>query len=102
MHQLRSNRCNMSKNLEARGGIEPPIKVLQTFALPLGDRAKPNEHAGNHSTVSLKFACLHQSNISIAFQIDANLARLLFSFQLRISCVALFVHCELSTGNLYK
>ena len=27
------------KNLEARGGIEPPIKVLQTFALPLGDRA---------------------------------------------------------------
>jgi hypothetical protein len=29
----------MGKNLEARGGIEPPIKVLQTFALPLGDRA---------------------------------------------------------------
>jgi hypothetical protein len=28
--------------LEARGGIEPPIKVLQTFALPLGDRA--SEH----------------------------------------------------------
>ncbi len=28
-----------SANLEARGGIEPPIKVLQTFALPLGDRA---------------------------------------------------------------
>ena len=27
------------KKLEARGGIEPPIKVLQTFALPLGDRA---------------------------------------------------------------
>jgi hypothetical protein len=27
------------KVLEARGGIEPPIKVLQTFALPLGDRA---------------------------------------------------------------
>jgi hypothetical protein len=25
--------------MEARGGIEPPIKVLQTFALPLGDRA---------------------------------------------------------------
>ena len=25
--------------LEARGGIEPPIKVLQTFALSLGDRA---------------------------------------------------------------
>jgi hypothetical protein len=28
-----------TKRLEARGGIEPPIKVLQTFALPLGDRA---------------------------------------------------------------
>jgi hypothetical protein len=28
-----------STKLEARGGIEPPIKVLQTFALPLGYRA---------------------------------------------------------------
>jgi hypothetical protein len=27
------------KTLEARGGIEPPIKALQAFALPLGDRA---------------------------------------------------------------
>jgi hypothetical protein len=27
------------KLLEARGGIEPPIMVLQTIALPLGDRA---------------------------------------------------------------
>jgi hypothetical protein len=27
------------QELEARGGIEPPIKVLQTYALPLGDRA---------------------------------------------------------------
>jgi hypothetical protein len=25
--------------LEARGGIEPPMKVLQTYALPLGYRA---------------------------------------------------------------
>ena len=29
----------LSKLIEARGGIEPPIKVLQTFALPLGYRA---------------------------------------------------------------
>ena len=29
----------MDLALEARGGIEPPIKVLQTFALPLGYRA---------------------------------------------------------------
>ena len=28
-----------SKFLEARGGIEPPIMVLQTIALPLGYRA---------------------------------------------------------------
>jgi hypothetical protein len=25
--------------LEAQGGIEPPIKALQAFAFPLGDRA---------------------------------------------------------------
>jgi hypothetical protein len=25
--------------LEARGGIEPPIKALQALAFPLGDRA---------------------------------------------------------------
>jgi hypothetical protein len=31
--------------LEARGGIEPPIKVLQTFALPLGDRASDATHS---------------------------------------------------------
>ena len=36
-----SNRVTETEKerLEARGGIEPPIKVLQTFALPLGDRA---------------------------------------------------------------
>jgi hypothetical protein len=33
------------KGLEARGGIEPPIKVLQTFALPLGDRASVQTHS---------------------------------------------------------
>ena len=32
-------RIMLGRFLEARGGIEPPIKVLQTFALPLGDRA---------------------------------------------------------------
>src|SRR5713101_639565 len=29
----------VKRELEARGGIEPPIMVLQTIALPLGDRA---------------------------------------------------------------
>src|SRR6266404_5869704 len=33
----------LNLGLEARGGIEPPIKVLQTFALPLGDRASRHE-----------------------------------------------------------
>jgi hypothetical protein len=36
LHLLGLARMEM---LEARGGIEPPIKVLQTFALPLGYRA---------------------------------------------------------------
>jgi hypothetical protein len=34
-----ANEFEDEKELEARGGIEPPIKVLQTYALPLGDRA---------------------------------------------------------------
>jgi hypothetical protein len=43
-HKARERRKDSSefrnaKELEARGGIEPPIKVLQTYALPLGDRA---------------------------------------------------------------
>jgi hypothetical protein len=33
------------RDLEARGGIEPPVKVLQTYALPLGYRA--TEAKGN-------------------------------------------------------
>jgi hypothetical protein len=31
--------AKIKRELEARGGIEPPIMVLQTIALPLGDRA---------------------------------------------------------------
>ena len=31
--------CKSLKKLEAPGGLEPPIKVLQTSALPLGDGA---------------------------------------------------------------
>jgi hypothetical protein len=43
-HKARERRKGSSliskrEELEARGGIEPPIKVLQTYALPLGDRA---------------------------------------------------------------
>jgi hypothetical protein len=39
--------------LEARGGIEPPIKVLQTFALPLGDRASVHEVGANRASCKL-------------------------------------------------
>ena len=41
-HRLQSRvgfRTGSQTVLEARGGIEPPIRVLQTPALPLGDRA---------------------------------------------------------------
>ena len=34
-----SGSFRREENLEARGGIEPPLEVLQTSALPLGDRA---------------------------------------------------------------
>ena len=37
----------ISRILEAREGIEPSIKVLQTFALPLGDRAPFKVHPVN-------------------------------------------------------
>ena len=36
----RRNGVRRSFELEARGRIELPLKVLQTFALPLGDRAE--------------------------------------------------------------
>jgi hypothetical protein len=39
MFQSKSDGSNLLFDLEARGGIEPPIRVLQTLALPLGDRA---------------------------------------------------------------
>src|SRR3984893_16273402 len=39
MRHLLPESASLLEVLEARGGIEPPIKVLQTFALPLGDRA---------------------------------------------------------------
>lgn len=39
MKAIRGNTCFPVLILEARGGIEPPIKVLQTFALPLTHRA---------------------------------------------------------------
>ena len=32
--------------MEARGGIEPPMMVLQTIALPLGDRATERMRPG--------------------------------------------------------
>src|SRR5271166_4623362 len=45
MFILSEKRAANSGVLEARGGIEPPIEVLQTSALPLGDRA-PREDGG--------------------------------------------------------
>ena len=39
--------------MEARGGIEPPIEVLQTSALPLGDRALGGQRCGTPSLAKL-------------------------------------------------
>jgi hypothetical protein len=55
--------------LEAAIGIEPMIKVLQTFALPLGHTAAEKDEGGNrkdetqHSSQSLVFL-LHPSSFS--------------------------------------
>ena len=39
--QIRNALCDSrNASLEARGGIEPPMRVLQTLALPLGHRAR--------------------------------------------------------------
>jgi hypothetical protein len=46
---LSTLNCQLSTHLEARGRIELPIKVLQTFALPLGYRAL-NRKATNSET----------------------------------------------------
>jgi hypothetical protein len=37
--RIQTWKSRENEKMEARGGIEPPIKVLQTYALPLGDRA---------------------------------------------------------------
>jgi hypothetical protein len=57
----------MNRTMEARGGIEPPIKVLQTFALPLGDRAGGNRVY--HSTLSAvdfqHYFCFHSGLVRV-------------------------------------
>jgi hypothetical protein len=50
--------CRNTGGLEARGGIEPPIKVLQTFALPLGDRAS-EANLFYHFTVGQPLLAVH-------------------------------------------
>ena len=48
MKELWNGAVVKGKNLEARGGIEPPLEVLQTSALPLGDRASLQARCGQH------------------------------------------------------
>ena len=55
----------MRRDLEARGGIEPPIKVLQTFALPLGDRAS-EANLFYHFTVGQPLLAVHFRRVAIA------------------------------------
>jgi hypothetical protein len=44
-----------SEKLEAQGGIEPPMKVLQTFALPLGYCALVPEMLRLLPAISVRF-----------------------------------------------
>jgi hypothetical protein len=39
--------ATQASQMEAAPGFEPGIKVLQTFALPLGDAARERNGAGN-------------------------------------------------------
>ena len=59
---------DMDLGLEARGGIEPPIMVLQTIALPLGDRAAGGEDLrGEDRTDAFalsSYSVLHQQTLS--------------------------------------
>ena len=55
------------KILEARGGIEPPIMVLQTIALPLGDRAT--------GLKSCQFSVLSSQFSVISYQSEKNCAQ---------------------------
>ena len=43
--------------LEARGGIEPPIEVLQTSALPLGYRAFESRSIELPTENNIRFPC---------------------------------------------
>jgi hypothetical protein len=39
LDNLGGQSCKSLKKLEAPGGFEPPVEILQTSALPLGDGA---------------------------------------------------------------
>lgn len=49
--------------MEARGGIEPPMRVLQTLALPLGYRARSDSLCvtGNSATPEMPYRDLKRS-----------------------------------------
>ncbi len=58
--------------MEARGGIEPPIMVLQTIALPLGDRATERneiwsgEGRREKEAFAVQFPALHYRLLPLA------------------------------------
>jgi hypothetical protein len=61
--------------MEARGGIEPPIMVLQTIALPLGDRAFGGKQ---FSVFSFQFSVFSFQFSVFSFQFSV------FSFQFSV------------------
>jgi hypothetical protein len=38
--KITGSQCRRKRKMEAPGGLEPPIEILQTSALPLGDGAQ--------------------------------------------------------------
>ncbi len=58
--------------MEARGGIEPPMMVLQTIALPLGDRAterneiRSGEGRTEKEAFAAQFPALHYRLLPLA------------------------------------
>jgi hypothetical protein len=59
--RVAKRKGNSGRRLEARGRIELPIKVLQTFALPLGYRA-PEEETFDSGKIIIasKFAAIRE------------------------------------------
>lgn len=78
--------------MEARGGIEPPIEVLQTCALPLGYRAS---EPGLRSSYRVSSIILSFHSVSMILCFYRQL-----SLRFIVSVKKIFACCSRSTWNL--